>query len=177
MSAVNALKTILVDDVIIPLTKEKSKNCCVLSEAKANYSYEIHSVPDDMLVIHCDKFPDTGKFFKGKNNECKRADYVLISDSERAIMIFELIKSNSKSAGKVTDQLKGAKCILDYCESISLEFLGKNDIFVDYTYRYYKVVSTMAKKRAFSEYERTENTKPELHKKLSGSFARFEWLL
>ena len=178
MSAVNALKTILVDDVIVPLKKEYNKSCCILPEEQEEYSYKIRSVPDDLLAFKIDKFPNTGRaFFSGGNNECMKADYALVSDSEKIIMILELMKSKIKTNKEVVAQLKGAKCILDYCASISSAFLGKSDIFAGYTYRYYKVVFGMSQKRPFNQGQKADNFTPESCRILPGRDTSFKGLL
>ena len=179
MSAVNALRKLLVDDVIVPLTKEDyDKWSCVLPEEQANYSYKIRSVPDDMLAFKSDKFPNTGRaFFSGKNNECMKADYVLVSDSEKIIMIFELMTTKAKTNEEVVAQLKGAKCILDYCASISSAFLNERNIFAGFTYRYYKIVFGMSEKRPFKQVKKSENSTPESRRILPGHDTSFKGLL
>ena len=178
MGANNALRMLLVDDVVVPLRNEYGKNYCYLSESEADYTFRISYVPDDALVIRCDRFPNTGEvFFKGQNDECKRADYVLVSESKKVIMFFELKRSSdSAPLKKVIAQLKGAKCVMDYCASLSSSFLREHDIFVGYTYKYYKAVYTASRKRAFAD-TKTSNTSPETARTLPGDYAAFDWLL
>ena len=178
MSAMNALKVLLVNHVMIDLAKEYGKSCCSLVEPEAGYCLTIRFVPEDAIVFKCDSFPNTGEvFFNGRSGECKRADYVLVSESEKVIMIFELQKSNRKTAHEITAQLKGAKCIVDYCESISSEFLGMHDIFCGFTYRYYKSINTAPRKRAFGKEEKPANQTPETARIIPGSSIPFDFLM
>ena len=176
MSAVNALKKLLVDDVVVYPTKVGGNSCILHEEEK--YSYKIRSVPNDSIAFKSDKFPNTKEvFFSGEKNECKRADYVLVSDSKRTVMIFELMQSKIKTNEEVIAQLKGARCILDYCASISSAFLNEKDIFADYDYRYYKVVFGMSQKRSFSGWKKSDNSTPESRRILPGRDTNFKDLL
>jgi len=178
MGADKALRKILVDRALVPLTQEYGNNICTLSETESNYTFAIRNVPNDALIIKCDRFPTTGdKFFRGKNQECKRADYVLISESEKVIMFFELKRSNkSASAKDITAQLKGAKCIMDYCASISSAFLEEHDIFDGYIYKYYKGAYKSPQKRPFGKDNKPDNSTPETARILPGDSAAFGWL-
>ena len=178
MGANRALRTLLVDDVIVPLSNEHGKNHCYLVESEANYTLKVSHVPDDALVFKCDRFPNTGVvFFKGKNDECKCADYVLVSESEKVIMFFELKHSlKSVTFKKTIAQLKGAKCIMDYCASLSSSFLGEHDIFNGYAFKYYRGIQKSSRKRGFAN-NKPPNTSPETARTLPGRYSAFGWLL
>ena len=176
MGANRALRELLVNDAILQLTEKHGKMSCFLPEDKANYGFDLLGLPCDALIIKCDRFPTTKNvFFKSDNKECKRADFVLVSESEKVIMFFELKKSQkSAKATDIVAQLKGAKCVMDYCESLSSSFLDEHDIFEGYTFRYYRGVIT--KKRAFAD-RSASNYTPETARTLSGSNTAFGWLL
>ena len=178
MGATHAMKALLVDAALLPLVRYQGKDACTLLEYDANYSFIIRDLPSDTLVIKYDRFPSTKDvFFKSEHSECKRADYILISESNKVVMYIELKHSNKSAASKdIVAQLKGAKCVVDYMQSIAMQFLGEPMIFADYTHLYYKGIIKAPRKRSFG---RTEllNTSPEFPRTLAGSFASFGHLL
>ena len=178
MGATQALKAILVDAAVLPIMPYQGKDACKLLEDDGNYSFMIRDLPSDTLVVKCDQFPSTKDvFFKSEHKECKRADYVLVSESNKVIMYFELKHSNKSASSKdIIAQLKGAKCVVDYIQSIAMQFLGEPTIFADYTHLYYKGIIKAPRKRSFSKTE-ILNTSPELPRTLAGSFAAFGHLL
>ena len=178
MGAIDSLKKLIVDDAVVSLTQEYGKNKCVLTESQSDYSFTIHSLPDDVLIVKCDKFPTTKEvFFKSENMECKISDYVLVSESKQVIMFFELKRSNrSSSAKEIAAQLKGGKCVMDYCESIIDSFLGEREIFCGFRRKYYKGISMPSKKRPFRRNENLDNTTPENARMLLGSAVNFSYL-
>ena len=178
MGANRALRELLVNDAILQLTEKHGKMSCFLPEDKANYGFDLLGLPCDALIIKCDRFPTTKNvFFKSDNKECKRADFVLVSESEKVIMFFELKKSQkSAKANDIVAQLKGAKCVMDYCESISSSFLGEHCIFKDYIFKYYKGFVNTPQKYPFAK-QKTSNNTPETARTLSGSSAWFGKLM
>jgi len=179
MGAYNALLKILADKIVISLSLNHGKYCCKLQETESDYSFELWDVPKDAIIIKCDKFPNTGEvFFKGKENECKRADYALVSESDKTIMIFELKRSNGSTETKnITAQLKGATCILNYCASISSFFLDEHGIFDGFIYKYYKGIHNLSQKRAFGDTAKIDNTKPDTARIIPGKYSSYKWLL
>ena len=178
MSIPEALKALLVDAVLCPLTIEKGQNTCILQEYESDYQFKLRHLPKDALVIKCDKFPQLGDiFFKGDNMECKRADYALISESCGEIMIFELKRSRNSAGNKeIYAQLKGAKCIVEYCKSIVDSFfneINNGKGFYGFAYKYYIVQYKTSVKRSFSNIEKPDNRTPENARRLGGSFASF----
>ena len=160
MGAYHALKRLLVDDVILPLAEMHEKKFCVLMEIEAGYKFTIRGLPDDTLIIKSDRFPTTKDvFFKSDHMECKRADYVLVSESEKIIMFFELKRSTkTASMNDVIAQLKGSKCVMDYCELISAAFLGEYRIFNGYTLKYYRLIAITSRKRPFKNQQHSNNS-------------------
>ena len=178
MGAGNALRSLISDNASVPLIISEGKCFCVLTEVESDYDFTVYNPPNDAIIIKCDKFPTTGNvFFKGKNKESKRADYVLVSESEKVLMFFELKRSKSSSSAKnVVAQLKGAKCIMDYCESISSSFLNENRIFLGFEHKYYKGYYTSPQKRSFERKEEPDNRTPETARILRGKDAQFSSL-
>ena len=102
------------------------------------YTVSIKNPPSDALVIKADSFPAVDRFFKCKNDECKRADFVIISAMKKKIVYIELKRGKDKW-NKIVNQLRGAHCLIQYCQSIGMEFWGKSDFLVGYGNRYISI--------------------------------------
>ncbi|MDR1689349.1 MAG: hypothetical protein LBS21_12155 [Clostridiales bacterium] len=181
MNEVKTLKKLLNENSILPIkTDSNNKRYYELTEPKFDYSIKISNPPNDTIVLKCDSFPDTSNFFRGKSGECKRADYIVFSESENAVLIMELKYSKDSSSNKdIIAQLKGAKSILDYCKSIAASFLGNEDFLENYEHRYYKVLSVV-QPRAFSDIKNKNHYKndiPENARTIHGKYIPFSKLL
>ncbi len=127
----------------------------------AKYTVSIKNPPSDVLVIKADSFPDANRFFKCENDECKRADFVVISAKKRKIIYIEL-KSRKDKWNKIVNQLKGAHCLIRYCQSIGMEFWGKTDFLDGYDNRYISIGRISISKRTTRIKKGTEsNDSPE----------------
>jgi len=184
MKIIDILRQTIVNDATVEIKVEHNNRLCKLSEAKSDYEFIIHSLPDDIIIIKCDKFPSTKDvFFYGNNNECKKADYIIISETYKAILIFEIKRSkNTSMASDIVYQLKGASCIVDYCESIIKEYFNIDNIFHGYTRKYYIGIFKSSDKRPFnydvySKNSNLDNAKPEYAKKLLSCNVKFQKLL
>lgn len=179
MHSIELVKQLLKDDVIIQPTPTKSNQNYTykLSEPDSDYTLEIKGVPLNSVIIKCDKFPSTSNFFDSKNNECKRSDYVIISQEDKLIIIIELKRSkNSSSYQDVIAQLKGATCIVKYCELLIEEFLKRKKIFSQYKYRYIKFQAKI-QKRSFNNKNNPLNDTPEKMKTLYDSSTYYKKLI
>jgi len=180
MSTTDTLRILISDNAVIPIVQCLGRNACVLKESEFNYKFTLRDIPADSFIIRFDKFPDTSDvFFKSKNMECRKADYALVSESEKVIMFFELKRSSRSysSSKNPIAQLKGACCIMDYCEIIADSFLGVSKMFDEFTRRYYIIHCKSSSKRAFSVEDRVDNRVPENAMKYGGAFATFKWLI
>ena len=178
MNTTDTLRALIADNAILPISQEHGKNICILSEPESNYEFKLRHLPMDSLIIKCDKFPNTDVFFRSDNMECKRADYALVSESEKIIMFFELKRSTTSAKNvAIVAQLKGAACILEYCGLIAGSFLGVRDIFYKFDRRYYIVHRKSSVRRSFEEEKKLDNRTPENARKLGGPFTSFEYLL
>lgn len=177
MDGFNALKKIIRDSVKEHLEQLPSgEYYCYLHEIESDYRCKVTNIPLDTLVIKCDSFPCTDSFFNSNDKECKRADYILISAVNKVISIIEL--KNSKESASNTDitaQLKGARCIVEYCDSIISQFLNVKDGLSGYSYKFYKY-HNQVRKRAFHNKTHLSNSKPENAKLLSGTEVHYNSL-
>lgn len=160
------LNELLNPSVVIPLKKEYNKNYCILNEADSDYQLTIKHIPDDAIVIKCDKFTSPNNFFKNSKMECKRADYAIVLINKKTILYIELKRSKkSATSAEIVAQLKGAKCIIKYCACILTQFWGENDLD-NYQDRYYKYINKNTNKRPSRESQPDDNYTPETARKI-----------
>ncbi|MCL1791775.1 MAG: hypothetical protein FWG40_10615 [Peptococcaceae bacterium] len=180
MEAIEAMKKLVKESATVATEAYSygdDRCCCVLVEEGSDYKVTVNNIPGGILVLKCDKFPNTKNFFRGARNECKLADYVILSGADQVILIIELKRSNNSSnKHDIVAQLKGAKCLLDYCASLIDAYLSEKDIFRDYQFRYYKWTA-QPRKRAFREKEKGKNDRPEQFRKVNGVSIQFKKLL
>lgn len=128
MSDIQILKEMIEDSAVVEIEEvSPSKFKVVLIEPPpAEYSVEIHGMPDknETIVIKVDKFTSPNKIFKGKRGECKRADFLIITEQSGKLFIvfIELKAGRGGTKEDIVRQLKGASCFVSYIRAIGQEF-------------------------------------------------------
>lgn len=111
----------------------------VTLEEKNLYSVTIDGMPqpDRVIIIKADSFVDPREIFNGSKGECKRADFVIITDTdpEKIILCIEMKKKKDLEQ-KIIQQLKGTQCFVVYCQEIGKAFWHKQNFLDDYQYRF-----------------------------------------
>jgi len=138
------LQELLKDDAIItPEDGDYGKKSITLIEPETSsdkgYSVVIRNTPENTIAIKADKFPAPNAFFNNKKGECKRADFVMVSITPsdiHLIIIIEMKKGKGESETKIIQQLKGARCVVDYFRSIVKYFWQRNDFLGSNKYQY-----------------------------------------
>jgi len=123
----------------IPLKDNYGRFKVILNEPDCSDStIEISGLPQDALVIKADSWPAPDQVFAGSKGECKRADYVIISEknNKTVVICIEMKKSNNSTSKKIIEQLTGAKCFILYCQSIGRGFWSERDFLGDAVYRF-----------------------------------------
>ncbi len=105
------------------------------STEKGEYKVVILNVPGDAIVISIDDKFDNGRLFSGANDECKRGDYIIVSEEERLVVFIEM-KLGSASKSEIINQLRGSRCVLEYCQSLAQEFYGRKKFLSGYKHRF-----------------------------------------
>jgi hypothetical protein len=97
------------------------------------YSICIKNVPENVVAIKTDSFPDLRHFFhcSGDVGQCKRADFVVISNDKK--LIFIELSTTNKQTKEVEQQLQGAQCVIEYCRSIGEKFYQCDSFLKDFT--------------------------------------------
>ncbi|MDR1484593.1 MAG: hypothetical protein LBT09_07185 [Planctomycetaceae bacterium] len=121
---------------------QHNRNYVELCDPQAgNSCVKIYGLPDDIVVIKADKFPPPHNIFQGSKGERKRADYILISEEKKCIIFLEMKKTNDTQK-EIILQLKGAQCVMRYCQEVGISFWNKADFLNGYKHRFVSVCHT-----------------------------------
>lgn len=167
MSDIAILKEMLLRSATVPLEPDRyDKGMMVrLCEPKSTdhtgYSVEIRGLPnqEDCVVIKADEFPPTLKFFQGTKGERKRADFIIVANNnnKNVIICIELkAEKQTKPPSEIIQQLKGAQCVIGYCQQIAKHFWGQAQFLEGYEYRFVTMRDiSISKKPSFSRVNHT----------------------
>lgn len=160
MSDTEILELLFRDEARVQTSVEYEKPFVELIEPRADdSSVKIRGVPWDAFIIEADRFPSPDSVFAGNKGECKRADFILISELKKHILYIEL-KRTKKGNNHIVQQLAGAKCFIEYCKAIAKWFWKTPSFLEGYEERYvcFRYTGDRAKKEA----TRVDKN-PELH--------------
>ncbi len=180
MSKLEIIRELINESATVEIITEYSHHKCVLIEPESDYLVEILNLPTNAIVIKGDNFVSPDTFFKGSKMECKRADYIIVVDDPEPQILFIELKRSGKSAThqQITAQLKGAYCLLKYCESIVNEFWREKDILSDFVMRYYVFYSIpINKEMSRNKSMGKDNLSPEKARKIRGKKILFKRLI
>ena len=149
MSDMDILNQMIKDSAKILPTSHYSKTKIELVEPQDTRSaVSIYGVPDNVIVIKVDTFPPPDSVFAGKRGECKRADYVIVSNTEeRKVIVYIEMKRTKGSREEIVQQLKGAKCFINYCKEIGRVFWQERNFLKDYQHCFVSIGHTSIPKR------------------------------
>lgn len=171
---ISILQHLLKDEFISNYEVNSKSSTIPLTLAETNsklpYNVKIINVPSDCILIKMDKFQGQSSLFKGNHDECKCADYCLVAASKtngNHIVYIELKHGNSKN--KVISQLKGAKCLLEYCKAVVGEYFDDKEFLNDY-YEHYVCISNIQRsmKKTPTRITSISNDTPETFLKIEG---------
>lgn len=133
----------------VPLEQHYEKFFVKLTEPQApDSSVTISGLPSDAVVIKVDSFKSPDTIFNGSKGECKRADYVIVSQKgKKKRILFIEMKRKKASFKEMVEQLTGAACFIRYCQDIGRSFWGQQDFLNGYQYRFVCLRHTTINKR------------------------------
>jgi hypothetical protein len=160
MTDIEILKEIIQNTARVPLEEDiygNGKRTVILTETNLpnsktnppNYSVTINGMPDDdqVIVIKSDNFVEPKAVFQGSKGECKRADFVIIANTDKKKVIFCIeLKSGDPDNKEIIQQLKGAYCFTIYCREIGKIFWEEPDFLEDYEYRFISITKILQSK-------------------------------
>ena len=141
MSDFDILRDLIHDAALAAVEYKYGKKIIVLEEPgnqqQSAYSLKLHNVPDDVIAFKVDAFPAPKKIFKNDKGECKRADFVVITNGDKAnwIVHIEMKGGNTGSEKEIEQQLRGARCLVAYCRAIGREFWQEPNFLKEKNYQ------------------------------------------
>lgn len=167
MTDMDILTEMLMDSALIPIENEYGKPMVKLEEAGVKGAKAcIRNMPADTIVIKADDFPAPKKFFQGDKGECKRADFIIISEEKKVILYIEL-KVGKKDASHIIKQLKGSACVITYCKEIGKHFWEQETFLNGYAHRFIGMVNLSISKKPSRYKSLPLHDSPELFLKIS----------
>jgi len=127
------------------------KKVTLIERGTTGSKLEIHNIPHDAVVIDVDSSFENTNLFASNASECKRSDYIIVSESKKVALFIEMKKGNPDTAG-IIKQLKGGLCVFEYCQSIAREFFSESNFLSGYEKIFvtFKQVNLAKKKTAIS---------------------------
>ena len=187
MNDIEILQKMLISSAQVPLQQEPENPPFVkLTDVQAQTTVTIRGIPQDSIVLRAEVFVPNADvegaecqfIFAGSRGERKRADFVIVSNgTKKLIILIETQKSNYKSRAEVVQQLKGALCFVNYCKCIGKEFWLEE--FLDgYEYRFVSMKDISIDKRSTTgESKKTLHNCPEDFKRIFGRSHHFSQLI
>jgi hypothetical protein len=120
MSDIAILKEMFKNTATVTLINHHKRKKVVLVEPPpGDYAVIIYDLPDEdeVMVIKADSFPAPQKIFTGTKGECKRADFIVIADTdgEKVIIFIEMKAGKGSTEAEIIQQLQGSQCLIAYC--------------------------------------------------------------
>lgn len=115
------------DALVIPTSTNHNSKEAILTEIDddndVEYSIKIKGLPHEVIIIKADKFPPPTDFFQGSQDECKRADYIILTHvGNQKYAIFLELKLGNPDNQEIIKQIKGAFCLFKYCQTLGQVF-------------------------------------------------------
>ncbi len=152
MSDIAILKEMIKPTATVRLEDRHHKNIAILKEpTPADYFVTIYGMPDDdqTIIIKADDFKAPKDIFANSKHECKRADFVIVADTDRGkfVVCIEMKAGKGGSEEEIKLQLRGAYCFVTYCQKIGQEFWENPSFLKDYKYRFVSIRNVSISKR------------------------------
>lgn len=179
MNDTEILNEMLKSDVLMQTPIRHNRTSVNLTDAISKTTVEIKGVPRGSVIIKTDCFQSPDTVFQGSKGECKRADFVIVTNASKKWIIFiETQMGNYKERTEVIAQLRGALCFVNYCKSIGKQFWLEDEFLDGYEYRYVSMAHTGVHKRPTRNKDRkTSHTRPENFRKMFGKSHNFSALI
>lgn len=143
MSDIEILREMLKQEATIAIEMESDERIIKLKESDIDQYITIHGIPENAIVIKADAFPSPNAIFQNTRFECKRADFIIVVETEieKVIICIELKNSiKTKSQEFITQQLQGAQCLMSYCQAIGEIFWKEKNFLKNYEYRFVNIL-------------------------------------
>jgi len=159
MEDMKILFELIKENARVPL--QENRTAKLVEPQAPDSSATIRNIPADAMIIKVDAFVAPDGIFNGKNDECKRADYVIISEEKKCIVYIELKRTKGR-CGHIKKQLMGAQCFIKYCQEIGKSFWSERNFLSNYKSRFISIGHTsLAKRKTRMERPEGKHDSPE----------------
>lgn len=164
MNDITILNEMLSTGAQVPIQQTDGKFFVILKDKQAKTAVEITEIPHESIVIKAEVFKPPN-IFKGSKGERRRADFVIVSNTEtdKWIICIETQKGTGKDRDHVEQQLRGADCFIGYCKCIGKSFWQSAKFLDGYRYRYVSIVNININKQSTRAYKPTNQSVKKTH--------------
>ncbi len=148
----------------VPLQQVTGKTSVQLKDKQGKTTVEITDLPDDSIVIKPDYFKPPN-ILKNLNGQRRRADFAIISNfnGEKWIICIETQKGTGKDRVHVEQQLRGAQCLIGYCQCVGKSFWQSAKFLDGYKYRFISISGINIDKQSTRFYKPKSQPPGQLH--------------
>ena len=166
MNDITILQEMLSPGAQVPLQQTAEQCSVTLRDKQAQTTVEITDLPDDSIVIRAETFKPPN-VFKGSKGERRRADFVIVSNTEDEnwIICIETQAGTGKDAKHVEQQLRGAQCFIGYCKCIGKSFWQSGNFLDGYQYRFVSISGINISKQSTRFYTPRNQPRKQSHDK------------
>ncbi|MEN9848654.1 MAG: hypothetical protein RL368_1394 [Pseudomonadota bacterium] len=137
---IEILRQMIRTENIIKPTEKNGKIELILAEADYSVTVNGLSICDEFLVIKADKFDLSTSFFENRNEQFKRADFIIVAElNNRKVIICLEMKAKKDHENKILAQLKGAQCLVEYCKALGKAFWNNKSFLTECTYHFVSI--------------------------------------
>lgn len=129
MPDIDILHKMIKNTAKVPVNEKYGKNQVKLTEPQhPKSSVTIFGLPANVIVIKVDAFKSPDTVFAGSQGECKRADFVIVAETDKKkIILYIEMKARKGAEKEIKKQLEGAQCFVAYCREIGRVFWKQQD--------------------------------------------------
>jgi len=149
MFDIDILHKMIKDSAKVSVYEKNGKNQVKLTEPQhPNSSVTIYGLPANVIVIKVDAFKSPDTVFEGSRGECKRADFVVVAETDhKEIILYIEMKARKGQPEEIKKQLEGAQCFVAYCREIGRVFWEQRDFLNSCVCRFVSIGHTSISKR------------------------------
>lgn len=139
-------------------------------------SVVITGLPMDSFVFKADAFPQPQALFNDVEEVRKRADYILLAkDSTKKCVVFIEMKRTKDSRHGIIAQLRGAACIMDYCNAVLKRVWG--EVARGFDEHFVSCAHTSSKRGTYPNRHDSIHNVPDRFLKLKGHSITYQQLI
>ena len=147
MNDMQILTQLIKNSAVLEKTENYNKYSITLREKKTEDSaVTINNLPGDALVLKVDTVHAHNEIFQCTKGECRRADYVIISEEQKSIIYIELKRTKGEWK-QIVQQLQGAQCFVQYMQNLGKAFWREKNFLDHYKSRFVSIGHTNIAKR------------------------------